>query len=314
MVALVHREPLPDEDGGEETYFMKRTLTGIVVAAGTIALGMSGAVAANAADPVTYVALGDSYAAGTGAGSYISDATNCYRSKLGYPTRIATTAGYSLNLQACSGAIIADVSGKQLGTLSTETDYVTITVGGNDIGFSSVISTCLGTNTTACYNAVAAAVTKTGNLSTTLKPLFDSVKSKAPNATIVATNYPRLFNGKDCSLLTSFTSEEMKRLNAGADTLSDTIKSTASAAGIGFADVRTPFIGHAVCDSKAWINNASLFSSYNSFHPNATGYGSGYTPSVTTALAPVTTSSTMTLKTGGTTSSDTRRGEVKIKA
>jgi len=292
---------------------MHKTLTGILVGASVIALGMPGAVAANAATTVTYVALGDSYAAGTGAGSYINDGAACHRSKLGYPSRIATAGGYSLNLQACSGAVIADVSSRQLGGLSSETDYVTITVGGNDIGFSSVISTCLGINTTSCYNAVAAAATKTGSLPAALKPLFDSIKAKAPNATIVATNYPRLFNGRDCSLLTFFTSEEMKRLNAGADTLSDAIKSAAGASGIAFADVRTAFTGHAVCDSQAWINNASLFSSYNSFHPNATGYGSGYAPSVTSALAAVTTSGTMTLKTGDTTSSDTHRGEVKIK-
>ncbi|MFZ1283930.1 MAG: SGNH/GDSL hydrolase family protein [Propionicimonas sp.] len=294
---------------------MNRTVTGIVVAAGALALGMSGAVAANAAAPVTYVALGDSYAAGTGAGSYISDGAGCYRSKVGYPARIATASGLSLNLQACSGATVADVSGKQLGALSTAS-YVTITVGGNDIGFSSVISTCLGTNTTACTTAVAGAVSKAKTvLPSKLVSLFNAVKAGSPGgATIVATNYPRLFNGKDCSLLTSFTSTEMTQLNAGADTLSDTIKAAATTAGITFADVRTPFTGHAVCDSRAWVNNASLFSSYNSFHPNATGYGSGYTPSVTTALAPVTTATTMTLKTGGTTSSDTRRGEVKTKA
>ena len=78
----------------------------------------------------------------------------------------------------------------------------------------------------------------------------------------------------------------MKRLNAGADTLSDAIKSPASASGIRFANFRTSFTGHAVCDSQTWINNASLFSSYNSIYPNATGYG--YTPSVTSALAAVT--------------------------
>lgn len=261
--------------------------------------------------------MGDSYASGNGAGSYLTGTANasCYRSTKSYPYLVATSSGLALNQQACSGANITDVTTKQLPAVTPDTAYVTITVGGNDIGFSTVVSTCLGTNTTACLNAVAAAVapTKLATLRTNLAALYRSVKTNAPSAKIVATSYPRLFNGKDCSILTSFTSAEMTQLNSGADALAATIAGAASDAGISYADVRTPFVGHAVCASSPWIVNASLFKSYESFHPNATGHASGYKPAVATALGPITaTGTTAKVTTGGVTSSDTNRGTVKI--
>ena len=96
---------------------------------------------AYAAGP-SYVALGDSYAAGTGTRSYLSDGTSCQRSVYAYPSLIASSRGYALNLRACSGATIANVAADQLSALSAATSYVTLTVGGNDAGFSSVLSTC----------------------------------------------------------------------------------------------------------------------------------------------------------------------------
>ncbi|HSN42980.1 MAG TPA: SGNH/GDSL hydrolase family protein [Propionibacteriaceae bacterium] len=290
----------------------------------TLALATSLATTADAAPKPSatatvtsrYVALGDSYAAGVGAGSYVSDGTSCRRSLLGYGGLIAANNGFALNLQACSGAVTGDVLTKQLGAVTADTNYVTISIGGNDIGFASVLTTCLGTNTTACLNAITAAETKaTNELPAKLDAVFGGARGKAPAATIVATNYPRLFNGKDCSLLTSFTSTEMTRLNAGADTLSGVISAAATRAKITFSDVRTPFVGHAVCASTPWIRNASLFTQYESFHPNATGYKSGYNPPVAASLGVsatkvVTTTSTVT--TGGQTSSDTTRGVVKV--
>ena len=58
---------------------------------------------AQAAAP-SYVALGDSYASGTGTRSYISDGTSCQRSTFAYPKLIAAARGYALNFKACSGA------------------------------------------------------------------------------------------------------------------------------------------------------------------------------------------------------------------
>lgn len=295
----------------------RRGTRGVVATLATLVVFLTFTTPAHAAATNKYVALGDSYASGNGAGSYLTGTANatCYRSTKSYPYLVASGSGLALNMQACSGAKIADVTSMQLAAVTPDTGYVTITVGGNDIGFSNVVSTCLGTNTTACLSAVAAAVApqKLETLRTNLAALYVSVRTKAPSARIVATSYPRLFNGKDCSILTSFTSAEMTQLNSGADALAATIALAASDAGVSFADVRTPFVGHAVCSSSPWIVNASLFKSYESFHPNATGHSLGYKPQVAAAFGPLPSSTeSFKVTTGGVTSSDTTRGNVKI--
>ena len=68
---------------------------------------------AQAAAP-SYVALGDSYASGTGTRSYLADGTGCQRSTAAYPSLIAAARGYALNFRACSGATVADVTNTQL--------------------------------------------------------------------------------------------------------------------------------------------------------------------------------------------------------
>ena len=89
-----------------------------------------------------YVALGDSYSSGVGTRSYLNDGTSCQRSVYTYLSLIASAKGYALNFRACSGATVADVTNTQLSALSASTAYVTMSVGGNDAGFASVLTTC----------------------------------------------------------------------------------------------------------------------------------------------------------------------------
>src|SRR3954454_9372004 len=113
---------------------------GLAAAALTLVLSLL-TTTAHAAGP-SYIALGDSYSSGVGTRTYISDGTSCQRSTYAYPYLIATQRAFTLSFQACSGAKIPDVTNKQLGTLSSGTAYVTLSVGGNDAGFSSVITEC----------------------------------------------------------------------------------------------------------------------------------------------------------------------------
>ncbi len=88
---------------------------------------------------------------------------------------------------------------------------MTITVGGNDVGFRSVISQCalpgwLGT----CAATIQAGLdTLHSVLSGRLGNVYQEVKKRAPGATVVVTGYPLLFNGTDCNPLTFFTPDEM---------------------------------------------------------------------------------------------------------
>jgi len=239
---------------------------------------------AQAAGP-SYVALGDSYASGVGTRSYISDGTSCQRSTYAYPYLVAQQKGYTLNFKACSGATTSTVTSSQLSAVVSTTKYVTISVGGNDAGFSSVITECAQPGWMSnCDGAINTAQSFINNtLPGRLNTLYASIKSRAPSAVVVVTGYPRVFMGEDCNAGTWFSPSEQTRLNQTADLLNAKLSAAASARGFKFANPTSRFIGHAVCDDVEWINGLSNPVS-ESYHPNRLGQSSGYSPLVSPLL------------------------------
>jgi lysophospholipase L1-like esterase len=263
---------------------MRRRLTALLAALAALPLLLWGAPA-HAAGP-SYVALGDSYSSGVGTRSYISDGTSCQRSTYAYPSLVAAARGYALSFQACSGAKVSDVTSKQLGALSASTSYVTISVGGNDAGFSSVLTECAKPGWLSnCGAAVSKANSYISNtLPGSLSTLYAAIRSTAPNARVVVVGYPRLFNGEDCNALTWFSPSEESSLNATADRLDGVLASAAAAKGFSFANPTNAFVGHAVCGSPEWLNGLSNPIS-ESYHPNRTGQAAGYAPLVSALLS-----------------------------
>ena len=94
------------------------------------------------AAPQTLVAVGDSFASGVGSFVYYNDGTDCYRSPFSYPSQLAAATRLPLTLLACSGATTADVLNEQVPLIPEGADLVTVTVGGNDIGYRPVLTTC----------------------------------------------------------------------------------------------------------------------------------------------------------------------------
>jgi hypothetical protein len=86
---------------------------------------------------------------------YYSDSGSCQRSPDAYAPLIAAARGYSLTFVACSGATTAEVISSQLGALSPSTALVTITIGGNDTGFATVIEDTSRSSTTAPTSSTA---------------------------------------------------------------------------------------------------------------------------------------------------------------
>jgi len=185
--------------------------------------------------------------------------------------------------RACSGARTADVLASQVASLTADTRWVTITIGGNDAGFSSVISECAQpswfSNCNAAIDGAQSFIRNT--LPGRLTQVYSAIASRSPNATVIVLSYPRLFMGVDCNAGTFFSATEMTRLNQTADLLRDTTRAQVAAAGSRFVlrDAIAPFTGHAVCSSTAWLNGLSDPIS-ESFHPNRSGHSAGYAPLV----------------------------------
>lgn len=246
-----------------------------LVAAVVCVCALGGWVAASAlAD--NYVALGDSYSAGTGTRDY-SINSSCNRGPYAYPELIRRDRPNTTltAFVACSGAKTGDVLANQVQSLSTSTDIVTITIGGNDAGFSSVITRC-AEPLISCSSDITNAQNYIRNtLPGNLNNVYSQIRTRAPNARVVVLGYPRLFMGVDCNAGTFFSSDEMTRLNATADLMKTTISARAAAYGFTFKDAIPAFTGHAVCSSTEWLNGLSNPIS-DSYHPNRDGHRLGY--------------------------------------
>jgi lysophospholipase L1-like esterase len=241
---------------------------------------------AGAASTVQYVALGDSYSSGLGAGSYISASGSCDRSTRAYPEQWASAhAPASFVSVACAGATTADVTGSQVSALSPSTTLVSLTIGGNDAGFSGVMETCVLGLTSLCLNAVSKAeAIINGPLLGLLVNTLQTIRSRAPAAKIVLLGYPELYDLSWSSTCIGLSTRDRTALNGGADEL-DGVLSTAAGrvGGVTFADVRHQFATHEICDSGSWLNSVDIFALSSSYHPNANGQILGYLPVFTAA-------------------------------
>jgi len=252
-----------------------------MVSAAGLVTAVSAVPAADAASSVSYVALGDSYSSGLGAGSYISSGGGCDRSANAYPEQwAAANAPASFVSVACAGATTSDVISSQVPALSAGTTLVTITIGGNDAGFSSVMETCVLKSTSSCLSAVAAARSFAATrLPARLASTLQAIRQHAPGARIVLLGYPDLYDLTKSSTCIGLSTQDRTALNAGADALDSALSAAAQGSqNTVFADVRPQFGGHEICDSGGWLHSVDLLAISSSYHPTASGQMLGYEP------------------------------------
>jgi lysophospholipase L1-like esterase len=237
---------------------------------------------AAAAAPDQYVALGDSYSAGNGAASS-NLSISCGRNTYSYPYLVAgQRPNTALSFVACQGATTTDVLNSQVAALSSATEYVTITIGGNDIGFANLVVTCTLSN---CASAIATANTAIATqLPAKLDAAYAAIRSHAPSATVVVLGYPRPFAARTCPAAAGVTLDEEAGLNAMADNLDGVIQSRAAAAGFTYGDPNPYWSGHDVCSSTPYTNGYVSLLPTDSYHPTRAGYAGGYTPLVRSFL------------------------------
>ncbi len=238
------------------------------------------AVPAAAASTVNYVALGDSYSSGLGAGSYISSSGSCDRSTDAYPEQWAAAHGpASFVSAACAGATTADVLSGQVSALTASTTLVSITIGGNDAGFSSVMETCVLSSTSSCLKAVATAEAFVASqLPGRLDQTLTTIGTDAPHATVVVLGYPELYDLSKSGTCLGLSTQDRTALNQGADALDAALQTAAQDHGDTYLDVRGQFAGHEICDSHSWLHSVDLFAISSSYHPTAAGQELGYLP------------------------------------
>jgi lysophospholipase L1-like esterase len=217
---------------------------------------------------------------------------------------------------ACSGAVTWNVLRTPLGyTPSPDADYrerytqldnpavdfgadlVTITIGGNDIGFADALKKCaIGPLPQDCTTAqIDGQIFEVGmrqrieNLREQLHTTYTAIKEATFDAPLIVVGYPQIFPESEseqrCPNLASanFTVDEQNMLRRLAEDLNEVIRSEAESVGATFVDVARAFRHHEVCAKKSktggpWINGAAftakkdrVFVSDQSFHPNKDG-------------------------------------------
>lgn len=261
------------------------TALSIAVVGSTPAHALTVTDAKTALTTTNYVALGDSFAAGTGDGTY-GTSGSCYRSLYAYPVVDSTASGTSkidATFVACSGATTGGIPGQLTAAGMTvkaeDVKYVSLTIGGNDVGFADAMTTCLTSN---CATDAFKAKVNDAIATFDIAPTVANVTSTFKNAQVVVTGYPKLFqiaSGKSsCAVgsLMTMTSAETTFLDQAAVALNAKISEGVAKAGAKFVDPNTgpnTFIGHGLClgSTKSWINSLNLFNRTGAFHPNKTG-------------------------------------------
>ncbi|MFR9724660.1 SGNH/GDSL hydrolase family protein [Streptomyces sp. MS19] len=258
---------------------LPRSLTAASVLLFTLVLALLGTGPANAAAPA-YVALGDSYSSGNGAGSYISASGDCHRSNNAYPALWArANSPASFTFAACSGAVTSDVTSGQLGALNASTGLVTLTIGGNDAGFADVMTTCVTGSNSTCVNRVNTARNFVNStLPGRLDAVYGAIRAKAPNARVVVLGYPRMYIEPSWWCI-GIGETKREAINDASDVLNTVISARAAAHGFAFADVRGTFAGHELCSGDDWLHDLAL-PIWEAYHPTARGHSGGYLPAL----------------------------------
>ncbi|WP_328870292.1 SGNH/GDSL hydrolase family protein [Streptomyces sp. NBC_00287] len=254
-------------------------VSSLLLAAGAVLTGAGSAQAATG----PYVALGDSYASGVGAGSYISSSGDCKRSTKAHPYLwAAANSPSSFAFTACSGARTGDVLANQMGPLNSSTALVSISVGGNDAGFADVMTTCVLQSDSSCISRINTAKAYVDStLPGQLNNVYSAIRAKAPNAHVVVLGYPRFYKlGQSCLGLSE---TKRKAINDAADYLDAAVARRAAAYSFTFGDVRTTFTGHEICSGSSWLHSVNWLNIGESYHPTAPGQSGGYLPVLNSA-------------------------------
>lgn len=261
----------------------------------------------------TYVAMGDSFSSGEGnpafeEGTDTYGINQCHRSQSAYPRLLQSDSSLNLGstaFVACSGATTNSVlyggssagswgEGPQIDSLSEDTEVVTITIGGNDVGFRDFAVACTAGICNFSTTAYSTIVDKINNdLPSSLEDVFDAIADRVSStAEVYVIGYPQIappamptgFNSI-CWPLNGQLDNPDAGLNDGA-TVRDvqTRLNNAISAGVAtFDDERftyidpnlsgSPFIDHDWCKEDSYFDIVTHNNVEYSFHPNVDGQG-----------------------------------------
>jgi hypothetical protein len=254
------------------------------------------ALTASTARAANYVALGDSYAAGPLIPNPLLP-LGCLKSSNNYAHLAAPEIGLSLRDATCSGARTnhmtepqnVDPDGPnppQFNSLNGETTVVSLTIGGNDIGFSEVAESCITVNPFShpCldkYDAGGLDQLKARIEATAPKvaAVLQGIHARSPSARVYVLNYPAIFpeTGLGCWPQMPIGFSDVSYLRSTEQRLNSMLAAQAAANGASLVNWYATSIGHDACKgtSTRWVEPLVPTQAAAPIHPNKAGMVGG---------------------------------------
>jgi hypothetical protein len=279
-----------------------RTLALLALAAAAlVSLAFAGSARAS------YVALGDSYAAGPLVPNPVFP-LGCLKSSNNYPRLAAPAIGQPLRDATCSGAKTTHMTQPQnvspdgpnppqFNRLDAGTRVVSLTIGGNDIGFSEIVQNCITWNpfdrpcqrryVVGGVDTISQRIAATAPL---IDAVLDGIRARSPQARTFVLNYPAIFpeTGSGCFPRMPVSFSDAPYLRNKQRELNAMIAGQAAANGARLVDWYAASIGHDACKSSStrWVEPIVPGNWAASVHPNRSGMQGGATALVAAYNSP----------------------------
>jgi lysophospholipase L1-like esterase len=243
-----------------------------------------------------YVALGSSMAAGPGIPPYANRAAG--RSRRNYPSLVAARCGYQLVDATVSGAttdtvlhapqqVMGSTFPPQVDQLTADAALVTITVGGNDLGY---VGTMMALSLLAPLGLVprrllpdrlAPSFDRTqadiDRVEAALGDVVEAVRTRAPQARVLLVDYLTLLGSSEPSFhALPLRARDRQACRALADELAGCFARVAASAGVTLVSASTASVDHGIGSPEPWVVGFDFGNPLRRqlkvpYHPNARG-------------------------------------------
>jgi len=271
----------------------RRRLAALLASLALFAAALAGLAAS--AGAASYVSLGDSYVAGP----FIPNPVlplGCLKSDHNYPRLAAPSIG-PLKDPSCSGAKTVDMTNPQnvdpdgpnppqFNSLAASTEVVSVTIGGNDIGFFEIAQGCITFNpfSSPCrdkYNSggkdqIAERIAATAPK---VAAVLQGIHGRSPQARVYLVNYPAIFpeTGSGCWPQMPVSFSDAPYLRAKQKEHNAMLATQASGNGATLVNWYAASIGHDACKSSSvrWVEPLVPNNPAAPIHPNLRGMEGG---------------------------------------
>jgi lysophospholipase L1-like esterase len=265
---------------------MSRTLAALAVLLALV-------LAAPASAAPRYVGLGDSYAAGPVIPVQLPP-FGCLKSSSNFAHLVQLQMRFAEFRDAsCSGAETDDMTAPQgvtpgpnppqFDSLSADTSAVTLTIGGNDIGFSSIAKDCFvvqPSNGSPCKDKYTAGGVdqisqRIQDTAPKVAAVLQGIKSRAPASTTYVVNYSAILphSGPGCYPQMPVATGDVPYMRAKQEELNGMLATQAAANGAKLVDVYAASVGHSACalPGVRWVEPVVPVNAAAPLHPNLLG-------------------------------------------